>query len=315
MVIKVAGAIGLPGGALMFETATNELRDGESFAQAKPAPAAGDAGFWETFKANNLEGWYTAAIVGRSNTLSDAYESRIDNIAKKLNQPASNLGLRNPMNANRIWRGGMVASFDKRLNELADQYPDHRDTIMPDRPLAEDAYKLLGDAQRNAKDLNARYGAFADLPLVGELNLPGITAGLIPKGPLEAAAFAVGPGLTGPGLKGIATGAAKLGGANATFEAAGQPWKQAWLKEAGAEYGWGHAAQEVTGAFAFGFLLDGGIRASWRGGRKLGGFEPVLNDKGQVTGCTCQRQSAAARSGRAYHAAEPDRGGRAAAAG
>ena len=179
-----------------------------------------------TFASMRLVENANASRVG----MERAYDARIDAIfnatGQRLRNPASTaIDHRNP-------RAGLDlepfpdlhAEFQKQLEELAANRPEHRAIIAPDRPVIEDAYRRAREADRGFEETweRSRGGAAAWAAR--------LTAGFAGTAadPINVFGLAAGPfGQAGRGTKGLLWMALKSGAANAGVEAAVQPFSQA----------------------------------------------------------------------------------------
>lgn len=268
---------------------------------ARPAPAAPlfEAAA-DAYEAGRDLATYVDNTVGRANAIEEAYDRRIDAVAKatgvRLDNPvrlatppaqwidqARALGLpadAGPAAAREALVGKAEGDFAARLRELSDGLPDaeraKRAAIAADRPLIEDARAIGRDAANRAAT------AAPGRPYTGFL--AGLAGGVVGsfRDPLNVGIAAV----TGP------VGFVRTGGwlvlrnilgdavVNAAGEAALQPQIMAWRRELGLEAGLGEAAANIGGAALFGGAVRAGLEApgvirSFRGAK--GAAAPQAN--------------------------------------
>lgn len=215
--------------------------------------------------------------IARGLSLSEAIDRRIDQV-----EQATGVRLDHPLNTNFGFEPqdlDPAGSFQQRLRELAEQFPDKRDQIRPERLVSADAALVAREAEQRLGETLEAYG-----PGWGKyVALFGGAISAAMFDPVNLATMFVGPG--GPaaaGARGLFWMAVKQGAVNAGVEAALQPWVQAWRREAGLESGVGLAAIDVAAAGAFGFIADATVRGLWRGFRAARG-DPYLGPDAPVT--------------------------------
>jgi hypothetical protein len=247
--------------------------------------------------------WYVDNVNARNVASEEAFDRRIDDIFRttgiRLDSPLRERVARSEVLADRPVRfappgaGRLTAEtaesfeqreqgFLKRLDELAEQFPEAAHMIKPGRSPMEDAREKARTSEENVRDVTARYRG---LPGSGTLaQFAGGFVGML-NDPVNVATMALGPtGRAGAGLRGLGWMAAKQGAANAAVEGASQPWIAAWRADAGVGYDastfWGN----VGTAFAFGFGVDAAFRGAIRGVQGARGREAVLDPDGGIMG-------------------------------
>lgn len=209
--------------------------------------------------------------------VEQAYDDQINRVETatgvRLENPYRLKGLAPQEQIARGEAGDAWSFFDKRLDELAAQYPDKRDEIKPPRgflaPVFDEMRRreetALSTVDRSSWTIRPRLPYFGEVPL-NPAALAGGFAGQMTD-PLQAFInFAVGPtAKVGVGAKSILWNAAKMGAANMAVEAAQQPLIQEWRAKAGLESGTGMALRSVAMSGLFGFALDAGVRSASRG--------------------------------------------------
>lgn len=180
--------------------------------------------------------------------------------------------------------------FMSELAALAEQQPDQRHIIMPDRSPADDARETAQKAARTLEDVVAQYRGVPGSATVAQF--AGGAIGMA-HDPTNVALMAIGPtGRAAAGLRGLAWMAVKNGVANAAVEAGSQPWIAAWRKEAGLGYDAGDFASNVGGAFLFGAGLDASVRGAIRGIQRGRGRVPILDEQGGIVAWERPEQAA-----------------------
>lgn len=200
------------------------------------------------------------------------------------------------------WQGGERDAFQAWLIEMAQRHPGARDIIQPHLPPGLDLFQAAAQAEQRATDAALRRGAqpsaLTDVPVVGALTdatkqlltdplgfAAQAAGGLwgMAHDPFNVSTMLVGPlRAVGLGVRPVLWSGVKNGIANAGVEALQSPGVQAWRALAGLDHGWKEGLKDVEGAFAAGFLLDVGVRSAYRGGRRLQGRTPLLDDAGGV---------------------------------
>lgn len=222
----------------------------------------------------------------RDAALESAYDQHIDRVfsatGKRFENPMRQLldpvpGIEAP--AMRDPSSQMTFSIE--LKKLADERPELRDIIQPDRNFLEDAAGIQRSTLDRESDVLRRApsaaGGFA-MQIAG-----GLTAGLVD--PLYYGTMMLGPiGGVGVGLKPVLMHAAKIGALNAGIATAALPLVADWRKQAGLELTTGEAATNVATAFIFGAGADAGIRGLARGMNRARGKVPMLDGDGAVSG-------------------------------
>lgn len=214
----------------------------------------------------------------------EAYDARIDAVEKATGVRLVN-PFRSPVGSTagafgiEQHTGDPFAFFEGELARLAENRPEFRDIIAPDRSPALSATKKANLTETVADDVYSRapFGA----------GLVRFAAGL--RGSLEDPAnlltMMLGPtGRVGMGAREVLWMGAKAGAANAAAETALQPVIQDWRRQAGLDYGASHAAMNIATAGVLGFGLDAGIRSGFRGVQAARGQVPILDKDGKVTG-------------------------------
>lgn len=246
---------------------------GGSYAEAPTL--APQASLGEVFQASVEEQRYRWNVDANLAAYEEAYDRRIDAVFKATGQRHDNpfrvgsaFAARNPGFA-AAKGGGMVdphAEFQSWLEDLAEQQPDHRDVIAPDRPVLNDAIDLQRRAAAISADTYGRAGRGAFLAHIGGAFVASL------DDPVNLAALAFGPwSIVGSGARALLWNAAKVGAINASAEVASYPWVRDWQRQAGLEYSVGELAQHAGAAFLFGAAVDAGGRAIFRGASGLRG--------------------------------------------
>lgn len=254
------------------------------------AGAGGTSGWWDVFEASRQQALQVDNHFARSNLIEEAYEQRIEAIAKATGQR-----LTSPTRRGAVGMDGFLddiegqraeseadhfTAFDRQLADLAERYPDLRDVIRPDRSPREEAREKARNAERTAGDTLNRYHGPAGTGTLAAL--AGGMAGMV-QDPVNAGSMLLGPWQgAGAGLKGLLWMAVRQGAWNAGTEAALQPNVAAWRTEAGLGYDAGDFARNVGTAFAFGGALDLGVRGGYRAIQGARGLVPRLNGDGTV---------------------------------
>ncbi len=246
-----------------------ERRDirGGSYAEAPSLEPQASLG--EIFSASIDDMLYARNVDADAAAYEAAYDRRLDAIFAATGQRRDNpfrvgsgFAARNPGFAD-FKGGGSVdphAAFQSWLEDLAEQQPQFRDVIKPDRPVLDDALDLQRKSVGAAADTYARGGRGAWLASVA-----GSFAGAAAD-PLNVAALLAGPfGEVGLGARAVLWNATKVGAINAGTEVVAYPFVRDWREKAGLEYSLGELAQNAGVAFLFGAGLDGGARSIYRG--------------------------------------------------
>lgn len=234
----------------------------------------GETASWSDVAGATLQSeLLTHTGIGRAISIDRAYDKRVDDI-----KAATGVELQNPLQSAQDPRDiyypradrpayDPQTVFKRDLEALAEQHPEAREIIAPDRPIAKDAGIIAKKAEERAEDVwdRSEKGAAAwSARLAG-----GAYAAL--HDPVQVGTIALGGGPAGAGVRGLAWMAMKQAAANAGTEAAIQPFVQSWRKEAGLDYGVSQAAIDIAAAGAFGAAADAGVRSAWRGVRQLRG--------------------------------------------
>lgn len=172
--------------------------------------------------------------------------------------------------------------FNRKLKELESKHPEYASIIKASRSPQMDAEEMARNAEMKAADVYARAeGYLPGLP-GGVSLLSGMGASFYD--PVNLASLLAGPyGRVGKTAMSFLWNASKTGLVNAGAETLIQPDIQEWRKRAGLDYGLNEAAQNIGGAFAFGFGLDALVRGGYRGIQKSMGRVPMI-EKDPVTG-------------------------------
>jgi transposase len=248
------------------------------FTAARPEPTASLA---DVFDAAVESGRYVDNVNAAWRGTEEAYDRRIDAIKR-----AIGIELENP------YRSAVGSSagefelpvvdpfehFDSELKRLAEQFPQHIETIQPDRSPREDAREKARQVDARFQDVYARapagwrwWAAFAG----------GFRASF--EDPFNVATLFLGPmGRVGVGAAQVVWMGVKQAVANAGVEAVAQPFVQRWRAEAGLDHGFSEAAWNVAVATAFGFGVDVGVRGTFRGVQRFRGRVPELDAEGNV---------------------------------
>lgn len=243
-----------------------------------PGTTAGDL-----FDATFQSGLYADNLDARDRAVGEAYDDRNDAIFK-----ATGVRLDNP------WRQLDVGSaefgedqpdffgeWQQRANDLANNRPEFRDIIRPDRSPLDDARDKQRSVLATARDTVERYDGALPAWMV-QLG-GGLKASAFDK--VNLATLFVGPtGRVGTSAAAVAWNGIKAGAANAAVEATFQPSVAAWRKEAGLDLTASEIALNVGSAFGLGFGLDAGVRSAYRGVQRFSGRAPVLDGDGKVAG-------------------------------
>lgn len=152
-------------------------------------------------------------------------------------------------------------TWEKRIDELSDQFPDHAEVLDRARLSAiEDAAK---SRTREVSDTQARLAATRDDWGATGAALAGGFAGAL-RDPMTLATLPFGlPGAGGRTVAGkILSTAWREAVVSGATEAAMQPKVQGWREEAGLPHGFAEAAANVAGATVLGGALGGGLRGA-----------------------------------------------------
>jgi hypothetical protein len=167
--------------------------------------------------------------------------------------------------------------FHRELDRLGEQYPDKADALQGGRTVWDTAYERVRKAEAASEATIRRSRTAVDLPLLGPVDPVALTASFWgwAHDPVNIATSVIGPG--GSAARGILWNAARQGAAGAGQQALVEPFTQQWRAEAGLDFGWGQAAQNIAFAGLAGGALDAGGRAAYRAarGRPLGGTAPA----------------------------------------
>ncbi len=150
--------------------------------------------------------------------------------------------------------------FHRELQRLAEQHPDKAAAIRPDVTVWDDAYARVRKAETDSESAVRRSPLALDVPVLGPVD-PIALAGSFwgwAHDPVNLATSVIGP--AGSAAKGILWNASRQAVAGMMQQAAVEPFAQAWRKEAGLDFGWGQAAQNVAFAGLFGGAVDAGGR-------------------------------------------------------
>lgn len=245
--------------------------------------------------------------LARRRTLEEAYDTRIDAVFRATGQRMDNParmaqpgipeadGVEQDFETFRLSRQQRFRAhdpyqaFDEHLARLAEQHPDHRGVIQPERSPRLDAQERARRADEKAQDVLARYDGPAGTGTLGAL-IGGAGAGF--TDPANLMAMAIGPmGTVGAGARALAWNALKAGAANAGVEAGFQPLIASWRKEAGLDYDISHFAMNVGAAGALGFGLDAGLRGAVRGVQRYRGLVPRTDAGGGFVGWQTPEQA------------------------
>ncbi len=244
--------------------------------------AGPDASLGEIFDAAVESARYVDNVNARVRGEQEAYDRRIDAIKEATGVQLFNPRYRPPDRRRNVkdhidWDD----DFQRELERLAEQFPQHRDIIAPHRPVQE-------EVKANARAIEGRLLDVLDRSRGVILPYATMFAGGM-RGALEDPAnigtMFVGPaGGAGRGATGLLWMAVRQGAANAGVEAALQPVVQNWRREAGMDYGARHAALNIATAFALGGAFDAGVRGTFRGVQHARGLEPETDDAGVIRG-------------------------------
>ena len=183
-----------------------------------------------------------------------------------------------------------MAGFQRRLRQLADEYPHHYSVIDPER----DPRRVAGDRKRADEEKLA--SSLERSPWTWSPNIPGlgptpINPAALGSGfvqgftdPINIGTMALFGGPAGQGAMQVIWGGTRAAAANAATDAAAQPFVQTWRRDAGLDYGWDNAKHSIAASALFGFTVDAGGRTAWRGVRAYQGRVPILDADGKVTG-------------------------------
>jgi hypothetical protein len=261
--------------------------------------AGGSTGWADVFWASRRQALEVDNALARSNMLEDAYDARIEAIAKATGQRLTNPyrggvtpddiaaaqtnpeGWRSTLSSG-AWIEQAERRFERDLLSMAERYPDHRDVIRADQTPRMEARERARNAEKGLGEAINLY----DGSSVGALSavLAGGLAGMA-QDPVNAATMLLGPWHgAGSSLKGLLWMAVRQGAWNAGTEAALQPTVAAWRKEAGLGYDAGDFARNVGTAFAFGAGADLGVRGGYRAVQAMRGRVPRLAPDGSVAG-------------------------------
>lgn len=265
------------------------------YAEPAPIDPANEASSLEVFKA------YKDDVRATGNAMSSSYN--IDNIYEDHNRMVKELTgeeLPNPrdesvgvVDYDRLKEdystyqseGGteMASSFTsrwieqeyrKKLETLAEKYPDKRSQILPDQSFISQSYGRRGEALERSQEIYDKSGGDA---LDWAARASGSAYGAL-HDPVTWLTMPFGFGGVGLGAKGLAMGFLKTGAINAASEAIIQPGIQSEQNRAGLPSGLGPAATAIGGAFLLGGALDLGIRGSFRAIAPQFGFAPITKD-------------------------------------
>jgi hypothetical protein len=209
------------------------------------------------------------AYARRIRAIHEATGVMIDNPALK---PESTVGPNGQRTIRK--RQDVEAEFRQALFDIAEAHPEHASAIGLDRPIREDAFAVMREAEARFADAA---GAAASLPAWRRYAnvLGGGFAGMM-RDPVQVATlFAGGPISTGRsvGLR-IAETMLTEAAVNAGVEALIQASGQAFRREAGVENGWGPALEQVGLAALFGGGAGGLIAGGGEVFRALGRSAP-----------------------------------------
>jgi hypothetical protein len=160
-------------------------------------------------------------------------------------------------------------SFAKRQQELAEQFPDKRDVIAPDKPIGARAAELARESATRSDETFSRGGNWRYAARLAA----GLTSSF--EDPAQLMALMFGPqNEVGAGARAVLWNATKVGAANATVEVASYPAIRDWREKAGMGYSLSELGEHTGAAFLFGAGIDAGGRALFRGVSGLRG-EPT----------------------------------------
>lgn len=165
--------------------------------------------------------------------------------------------------------------FLDELEKIAQQHPDKRSEILPERDFYDSALGMRRDASqakekawKESSQGIAAYTAAAAGMLAGGFT-DHVNLALMLAQPQVGAAR---------GAAGLATAAVKSGLYNAGAEVAVQPFKRADAALANMPMSYLDSVVEVGSAFGIGAGLDLGFRGAFRGVQTYRGLEPILKD-------------------------------------
>ncbi|HRO48762.1 MAG TPA: zeta toxin family protein [Hyphomicrobium sp.] len=276
---------------MLYGRVDNRLREGETAAPRPVDPSS----LGDVFSAALRETYLGRLHTSRQMASEEAYDNRIDAVRE-----ATGIALENPWRTSGFpmivptprnsWgipgfsivssgslAGNTWSAFDTRLRELAEQFPQHRDIIAPDRPVSDDALALVRGAEQDFNETYARgeRGSF----------LASLAGGAVASfnDPVNVAAIGAGPwNAVGLGARAILWNAAKAGAINAGVELGSYPEVKRWREAAGLTYGADELAFNMGAAALFGGAIDAGGRTAWRGFRQAQGRTPELDAQGGV---------------------------------
>lgn len=209
------------------------------------------------------------AYARRIKAIHEATGVMIDNPALK---PESTVGPNGRRTIRK--RQDVEAEFRQALFDIAEAHPGQAAVIGLDRPIREDAYAVMREAEAKFADAA---GAAENLPAWRRYGnvLGGGFAGML-RDPIQVATlFAGGPVSTGRsvGLR-IAETMLSEAAINAGVEALVQASGQKFREEAGVEHGWGSALEQVGLAALFGGGVGGLLAGGGEVFRALGRVAP-----------------------------------------
>jgi len=277
---------------MIFDSPEANQRISDTAAEAPPAT------FMERFQAADKQGQLRGTVLSPGFAVSEDYDRRIKDIK---DAGLGDLSELNPMwNSKPTQRAPHVYSeghsiydmepskavedpheaFQKKLEELAQKYPDKAHIIKADKPITgSESYQAAKKAAENAASI---YGG---PPLTGPI--ADFAGGMwsMRKDPFQIGTLVIGPmSPVRQGAKAVLTMGLKQAAANASVEAAMQPFVQSWRKSMNDSYGWWDAAEEIGMAGAFGLGADAGVRMLYRGVQARMGRKAILDEQGRVTG-------------------------------
>lgn len=290
---------------MIFDSPEANQRLSDTAAEAPPAT------FMDRFNAADKQAQASGLVTSRLLTMSEDYDRRIKDIKEA---GLGDLTDMNPMTSNRrpqVYSEGHSIYdmepldfsnephklFQKKLEELAQKRPDMAHIIKADKPITGSE-----EYQAAKKAAEAASGSYGGAPLTGPI--ADFAGGMyaMRKDPANITALVVGPsGHVGKGAKAILMMGAKQALANASVEAAMQPFIQSWRKSMNDNYGVWQAAEEIGMAAAFGFGADVGIRSLYRGAQSALGRKAILDAEGKVTGYESGADAAARAAAAGEH--------------
>lgn len=212
------------------------------------------------------------------NSYERSYDNDIETIEKvtgvKLDNPYRVGAYGTAEQMARGFTGSPADFFETKVRELADQHPDLKEHLRLDVPRQQKAIEIRNRALVEADDVWERYDGYGKYAA-------WLMAGLAASAtdPLNIASMALGPWRTvAPGVQPVIMNALKVAGINMAAETIAQPWKRAWAEEAGQPWGWRESLLDIGSAGLFGFGLDAGVRGAFRGGQRLLGREPIIDE-------------------------------------